>query len=84
MMKVRNFNLAVIVVTLEKVKKSKIEYYKVQGKLILAHQSHLEYEGKRLWENQAHHFRDLCKDGANSGTGGKWAILIENEESEKF
>ena len=38
---------------------------------ILAHQSHLEYEGKRLWENQAHHFRDLCKDGANSGTGGK-------------
>ena len=51
---------------------------------ILAHQSHLEYEGKRLWENQAHHFRDLCKDGANSGTGGKWAILIENEESEKF
>ena len=55
-----------------------------QRKGILAHQSHLEYEGKRLWENQAHHFRDLCKDSANSGTGGKWAILIENEESEKF
>ena len=40
-------------------------------KTILAHQSHLGYEGKRLWENQAHHFRDLCKVGANSGSGGK-------------
>ena len=28
-------------------------------------------EGKRLWENQAHHFRDLCWVGALSGLGGK-------------
>ena len=32
--------------------------------------------GKRLLGNMKHHFRDLCKVGALSGSGGKWAILM--------
>ena len=40
--------------------------------------------GKRLLGNLKYHFRDLCWVGALSGSGGMGAILVQNEESEKF
>ena len=42
------------------------------------------FQGKRLLGNKEHHFRDLCKVRALSGSVGIWAVLIQNEESEKF